>query len=100
VSVSASEVYRVERTWGTEPVKRGSKLPRAIGTALTGLPLPGKMPTFEATVRIVDQAGTVVYSSTGPTSTIDALELEILNDLIRLDVEAFRRSYGIEDDTP
>ena len=92
----------MERAWGTEPVTRSRKVSRAIGTALTGLPIPGKMPKFSATLRVVDRSDAVVFESTGQTADIDSLELQILNDLIRLDVEAFRRSYGLaaEEEAP
>jgi hypothetical protein len=91
----AAEVFRVERDSGTTPMKPTRRGARAIGTAVTGFPIPGPRVQFEATLRILDEAGAVVFEKTGDGSTIDALELEILKDLMRLDAEAFRQAYGL-----
>ncbi len=96
MSVPAAEVFRVERDSGTTPLKPTRRGLRAIGTAATGIPIPGPRVQFAATLRIVDQEGAVVFERSGDGSTIDALELEILRDLMRLDDEAFRDAYGLE----
>lgn len=97
MTTPAAEEFRVERDSGTEPMKAPRLGARAIGTALTGLPMPSSKPTFESTLRILDSTDTVVFSKDGDHRTIDALELEILGDLMRLDVEAFRRTYGLRE---
>jgi hypothetical protein len=97
MSVPAAEVFHVERDQGTTPIGPRHKAARAIGTALTGVPIPGKRMTFEATVRIVDQAGEVFYETHGDSSSMDALELQILQDLMRLDEVAFRDAYSLRE---
>lgn len=91
----AADRYRVERLSSDEPIGRRHKLARAIGTAATGLPIPGKRVRFEATLQILDADGTVVYAKLDEATVIDSLELQILQDLIRLDVETFRQQYGL-----
>jgi len=91
----AAEVYRVERSIASGPKGRKSPVTRAIGTALTGMPMPRSKITWETTLRIVDQGGEVVYETVADGGTIDALELQILQDLMRLDAETFRHSYGL-----
>jgi hypothetical protein len=97
MATPAAEVYRVERSTGYEPRGRKSPVVRALGTALTGLPMPKSKLTWDATLRIVDDKNEVVYETSADEGTIDALELQILQDLMRLDVEAFRGSYGLPD---
>lgn len=93
----AAEVYRVERLTASEPKGRRSPVTRALGTALSGLPMPTSKMTWETTLRIVDTAGTVVYETMADARSIDALEMQILQDLVQLDDETFRRSYGLPD---
>jgi hypothetical protein len=95
MSTPAAEFYRIERATASEPKGRRSPVARALGTALTGLPMPRSKLTWETTLRILDDSGTVVYETLADAKTIDALELQVLQDLIRLDVEAFRQSYGL-----
>jgi hypothetical protein len=97
MSLPAAEVFRVERDQGTTPLGSRHKAARALGTALTGLPMMGGRMKFEATVRIVDQSGEVLYETHGDSATMDALEMEILRDLMRLDEDAFRHAYGLPD---
>jgi hypothetical protein len=87
--------FRVERDSGTEPMKNQRLGARAIGTALTGVPMPSSKPTFASTLRILDSTNTVVFEKFGDHRMIDALELEILSDLMKLDVDAFRAAYGL-----
>jgi len=94
----AAEHYRVERDMGTTPVGKRHKAARFIGTALTGLPMPSSRIKFEATLRIIDASDATVYEITDDQTAIDALELTILADLMRLDVEIFRATYGLPDD--
>ena len=96
MSLPAAEVFRVERESGDTPIKRTRRGLRAVGTAATGIPIPGPRVQFAATLRILDQEGTVVFERHDDAATIDALELEILKDLMRLDVESFRNAYGLE----
>jgi len=96
----AAEFYRVERVSGTETLARRRLGPRVLGMALTGLPMPSSKPVFEATLRIVDASDVVVFQTVGEARSIDALELQILSDLIKLDVETFRRDYGLPDTDP
>ena len=91
----AAEFYRVERVTADAPKGRRSPVARAIGTALTGFPMPRSKLSWETILRIVDASGDVVYETVADSATIDALELQILSDLIKLDVDAFRRSYGL-----
>jgi len=93
----AAEEFRVERDSGADPMKDRRLGARAIGTALTGLPMPSSKPTFSSTLRIFDSTDTVVFEKYADHRTIDALELEILGDLMRLDVEAFRRNYELSE---
>jgi hypothetical protein len=97
VTVSASEVYRVEREVTSGPIGKRSPLLRGIGTALTGMPMPSSRISWAAVVRLLDPDGVVVFEQAGDQASMDALELEILNDLIRYDVEAFRARYGLPD---
>jgi hypothetical protein len=99
VSVAA-EVYRVERVSGTEPLRKQHLGARAVGTALTGIPMPSSKPRFDATLRVLDEAGSVVLEKYGESRTIDALELEILHDLMQMDVETFRTAYGLPEEAP
>jgi len=96
----AANYYRVERDSDDTPIGNRHKGARMIGTALTGIPIPGKRMSFNATLRILDPAGTVVLAKAGDLREIDALELTILGDLMRLDVESFRASYGLPDGDP
>ena len=91
----AAEVFRVERDSGTTPMKPTRRGLRAIGTAATGIPIRGPRVQFDATLRVLDQDGEVVYEKYGESREIDALELEILKDLMRLDEDAFRAAYGV-----
>ena len=93
----AAEAFHVERDSGTTPMKPTRRGLRALGTAATGIPIPGPRVQFEATLRITDAAGAVLYTRTADSSTIDALELEILRDLMRLDEDAFRVAYGLSE---
>jgi len=95
MSVSAAEVFRVERDSGTTPMKPTRRGLRALGTAATGFPIPGRRVEFEATLRILDQSGEAVLVKVADSATIDALELEILRDLMRLDEQGFRDLYGL-----
>jgi hypothetical protein len=95
---AAANHYRVERDIGTTPIGRRHKAARMIGTALTGLPMPSSRMKFDGTLRIVDSTDVVVYEQSGEQGTIDALELTILGDLMRLDVETFRTAYGLPED--
>ena len=93
----AAEVFRVERESGATPIKPTRRGLRAIGTAATGIPIPGPRVQFDATLRILDGEGAVVYEKYGESREIDALELEILKDLMRLDEDAFRDAYGLSE---
>jgi len=95
MTTPAAEFYRVERATAADPKGRRSPVARAIGTALTGLPMPRSKLTWETTLRILDEQGTVVYETMADANVIDALELQILSDLMRMDVESFRHSYGL-----
>jgi hypothetical protein len=94
----AANHYRVERDTGTTPIGKRHKAARMIGTALTGLPMPSSRMKFDGALRIIDSADIIVYEQSGEQSTIDALELTILGDLMRLDIETFRAAYGLPDD--
>jgi len=100
MATPAAEAYRVEREIASEPKGRKSPVTRALGTALTGLPMPRSKITWETTLRIVDASNSVVYETVADERTIDALELQILQDLMRLDAETFRQSYGLPDPSP
>ena len=97
MTLPAAEVFRVERESGDTPVKPTRRGLRALGTAATGFPIPGPRVQFAATLRILDQSDAVLFEKHDVASTIDALELEILKDLMRLDEDAFRRAYGLSD---
>src|SRR5207244_1196951 len=73
----AANVYRVERDTADTPTGRKNPLGRMIATGLTGLPMPASKLKWDATLRIVDDAGAVVYETSGDQSTLDALELQI-----------------------
>jgi hypothetical protein len=100
VSPPAIEIYRVERDVDTNPVGKRHMGLRAVGTALTGLPMPSSKPKFNATLRILDASNAVVFEKEADQGAIDALELQILSDLVRLDAEEFRQSYGLPETTP
>jgi hypothetical protein len=91
----AAEVFRVERESGDTPLKPTRRGLRALGTAATGFPIPGPRVQFAATLRILDQNDTVLFEKHDDASTIDALELEILKDLMRLDVGAVGQAFGV-----
>jgi hypothetical protein len=97
MTLPAAEVFRVERESGDTPLKPTRRGLRAVGTAATGIPIPGPRVQFAATLRILDQNGTVVFEKHDDARSIDALELEILKDLMRLDEDAFRHAYGLPD---
>lgn len=94
MSRPAAEVFRVERDSGHTPLKPTRRGLRAIGTAATGIPIPGPRVQFDATLRILDDRGALVFEKYGDSREIDALELEVLKDLMRLDEDAFRAAYG------
>ena len=93
----AANYYRVERDSDDKPIGNRHLGPRMIGTALTGFPIPGKPMRFNATLRVLDPEGTVVFAKAGEGREIDALELEMLSDLLKMDVETFRAAYGLFD---
>ena len=97
MSLPAAEVFHVERESGDTPLKPTRRGLRALGTAATGFPIPGPRVQFDATLRILDQTGNVLLEKHDDAATIDALELEILKDLLRLDEDAFRDAYGLGD---
>ncbi|MFY9586273.1 MAG: hypothetical protein WAT66_02325 [Actinomycetota bacterium] len=97
MTVPAAEVFRVERESGDTPLKPTRRGLRALGTAATGFPMPAPRVQFAATLRIIDQSGTVLFEKHDDAATIDALELEILKDLLRMDADAFKHAYGLPD---
>jgi hypothetical protein len=101
MTTPAAEFYRIERESSAEPMKPQRRGARAIGTALTGVPMPSSRPSFATTLRVLDATGKIVYETFADARTIDALELQMLGDLLKLDVDAFRRAYGLsEEETP
>ena len=91
----AANHYRVERDMGTTPLNKRHTGARVVGMALTGLPMPASRIKFAATLRIIDSSDVIVYEKAGDQTEIDSLELTILGDLMRLDVDTFRASYGL-----
>jgi hypothetical protein len=100
MAVPAIEVYRIERDTGTDPIGKRHLGARAVGTALTGVPMPSSKPKFLATLRIIDAANTIVFEKIDDQRSIDALELEILSDLVKLDAKAFQVAYGLPETMP
>jgi len=91
----AANQYRVERDTGTTPLNKRHTGARIVGMAVTGLPMPRSKIKYAATLRIIDASDVIVYEKAGEQTEIDSLELTILGDLMRLEVETFRASYGL-----
>ncbi len=98
MGIPAANHYRVERDTGITPINKRHTGARIAGMAITGLPMPRSRIQYAATLRIIDASDVIVYERSGEQSEIDSLELTILGDLMRLDVETFRASYGLPDD--